>query len=223
MTNTLHAQTARANGAKSRGPVTAEGKARSAENARKHGLNARTFKLDSEEDQRAFAELEAELIETYIAVTPVQKRQATEMAIAMWRQRIVANMEMALISAIEQGEATANEGGAGLPSMNSVLRYRARIERDLKSARESLLQLQAARVKMFAHKMKKAKEFKELNVLGALRDELGDEGFTLFVKDCMNEPKPAPAAALQACDEPAMNREQRRRLEAMARKNNKKR
>lgn len=214
MTTSNQAQAARRNGAKSHGPITPEGKAASARNALKHGLSAKIFELIDPEEKRAFAEIEAELIETYIAVTPVQKRLVTELAIAMWRQRIVGNMEMALLNAMQRGEATANEGGAGLPSLNAIYRYRARIERDLKSARESLKELQAARVQMFNHKLKKAKEFKELKLLKGLRAEIGDEAFTSFCLDCTNEPKPSMP---EPENEPQLNREQRRRLEAMAR------
>ncbi|MFB3918407.1 MAG: hypothetical protein ACE14M_16885, partial [Terriglobales bacterium] len=41
---------ARENGRKSRGPITSEGKARSSQNALKHGLTARRVTINSEED-----------------------------------------------------------------------------------------------------------------------------------------------------------------------------
>lgn len=223
MTSPAQAEAARTNGTRSTGPTTPEGKARAAQNAIKHGLNAKRFELTDAADQAAFDEIEQELIQTYMAVTPVQKRQAGQMAIAMWRQTVVANMENALLVAIQAGEATANEGGAGLPSLNSIYRYRARIERDLKQATQMLKELQAARVQMLEAKMQKAKEFSGLNLLGQLRQELGEEGFAMFRADLTdqpanartNEPKPVPA---DAPDQPTFNRPSRRRMGKLARK-----
>jgi hypothetical protein len=55
------AQASRINGAKSRGPTTPEGKARSSQNALKHGLCAERFAVVGDEDAQAFAALEGEL------------------------------------------------------------------------------------------------------------------------------------------------------------------
>jgi hypothetical protein len=55
------AEASRKKGAKSRGPKTAEGKARSPQNALKHGLCARRFAVLGDEDLAAFDALEAAL------------------------------------------------------------------------------------------------------------------------------------------------------------------
>jgi hypothetical protein len=52
----------RANAARSTGPRTAEGKARSAQNARKHGFTASTFAVAGAEELDAVANLKADLI-----------------------------------------------------------------------------------------------------------------------------------------------------------------
>jgi hypothetical protein len=57
------AEASRKNGTKSRGPKTLEGKARSAQNALKHGMRAQKFLVLPDEDAAEFAALEAALKE----------------------------------------------------------------------------------------------------------------------------------------------------------------
>ena len=59
--SSARAEASRKNGARSRGPKTAEGKARSARNALKHGLRAEKYVVLPEEDADEFAGLEAEV------------------------------------------------------------------------------------------------------------------------------------------------------------------
>src|SRR5262245_57278317 len=56
------AEASRRNGAKSRGPRTLEGKARSAQNALKHGMRAEKYLVLPDEDAAEFAELETALV-----------------------------------------------------------------------------------------------------------------------------------------------------------------
>jgi hypothetical protein len=67
------AEASRRNGAKSRGPKTPEGKARSAQNALKHGFRAQKHSVLPDEDAAAFGALEAALIEE-LAPGPVGER-----------------------------------------------------------------------------------------------------------------------------------------------------
>ena len=55
----------RANASHSTGPKTPEGKARSSQNARKHGLRAESFTIVAIEDPESFAELRANAIAVY--------------------------------------------------------------------------------------------------------------------------------------------------------------
>jgi hypothetical protein len=83
--SSARAEASRKNGAKSRGPKTPEGKARSAQNALKHGLRAQKHVVLPEEDVDDFAELEAAMIEELAPVGPLQTVLARRVAVAAWR------------------------------------------------------------------------------------------------------------------------------------------
>src|SRR3979411_3186203 len=93
----LKSETARANGAKSHGPKTAEGKEASSRNAIKHGLTARhilILQCESPEDYRAML---AEHIVIHQPVTPPEKELVDQMTIARWRIRRFVAAETDLI------------------------------------------------------------------------------------------------------------------------------
>jgi hypothetical protein len=79
------AAASRQNGAKSRGPKTEDGKARSAQNALKHGLRAEKHLVLPDEDAAEFAELEAALVEELAPVGALQTVLARRVAVAAWR------------------------------------------------------------------------------------------------------------------------------------------
>jgi hypothetical protein len=58
------AEAARRNGAKSKGPVTAQGKAKSSRNAFRHGLCSKIL-IVADEDQEEFDELRDSYMETF--------------------------------------------------------------------------------------------------------------------------------------------------------------
>jgi hypothetical protein len=75
----------RRNGARSRGPKTAVGKARSSRNALKHGLCARKLLVLPEEDASQFQALEAALLEELAPVGALQAVLAQRVVSAAWR------------------------------------------------------------------------------------------------------------------------------------------
>ena len=88
--------TSRQNGAKSRGPVTPEGKARSSQNARKHGLCA-TFQALPNEDQAVFDALLASFEDSYRPATPLECELVRTLAILRWRLRRIPDLETAIL------------------------------------------------------------------------------------------------------------------------------
>jgi hypothetical protein len=106
------AEASRRNGAKSRGPRTAEGKARSAQNALRHGLRAEKFLVPLEEDTAAFEALQAALLAELTPVGAVQTVLAQRVVSAAWR--------LARADEIEAGvfrETRGRDGGLGLAAI----------------------------------------------------------------------------------------------------------
>jgi hypothetical protein len=89
------AEIARANGAKSNGPVTAEGKAISSRNSLKHGLTSSRVVL-SHESQEEYDSLESSFLRRFKPADEVETELVIEMAAARWRLRRVELMEDAL-------------------------------------------------------------------------------------------------------------------------------
>ncbi len=87
---------ARANGAKSRGPVTEEGKAKSSQNAFRHGAFAATVVLASE-SKYEFELLTSEFIQTYQPANPIEMKLVESMVAATWREQRVRQMEKELL------------------------------------------------------------------------------------------------------------------------------
>ena len=87
---------ARANGAKSHGPVTPEGKARSAMNAVTHGLTANALVLTTESKEK-FDALLASYRDEYSPQGQTENDLVEEMTTAKWLQRRSVAMITALL------------------------------------------------------------------------------------------------------------------------------
>ena len=92
-------EAARRNGARSRGPVTAEGKARSSRNALKHGLAALHHFVLEDEAPSELEELTARLMAECGPETEIEARLVKRMAIAFWKSERAERIEVALFDA----------------------------------------------------------------------------------------------------------------------------
>jgi hypothetical protein len=84
----------RTNGAKSRGPITEEGKQASSQNRLAHGFNSKRVVLPGE-SQEEFDELLASYLEEHQPETPTERTLIENMAIARWRQQRAWTLETA--------------------------------------------------------------------------------------------------------------------------------
>lgn len=126
------AEAARLNGKKSRGPVTPEGKRRSAMNALKHGLTADRFALAEGEDGAAFQELLERLTARYRPADEVAAHLVQRLASVMWRQYRGDRIEAQVLT--ERDFASDNLHAPKVwdaARFNAVQRYQARLDRML--------------------------------------------------------------------------------------------
>ena len=149
MISEKHSQAARINGARSRGPVTPEGKAISARNALRHGMLGRTLVLENE-CAETFKNHFYLLIERFGPVDDIEMSAIEEMAAAHWRLRRVMSMEQALLDAAilknpDDGSAEQLAAAFSDPANQSTLlllqRYEARFQSMYHRALRSLVVL----------------------------------------------------------------------------------
>jgi hypothetical protein len=162
MSSLLKSETARINGAKSHGPVTPEGKARSAANSRRHGLAAASILIDGESDE-LFQLLRADFMDQFQPQTAVETDLVDVMAIARWRLRRLLAIEahlfdMELVRGQKQIDAEFSDlepddrlawafqkmSDTGT-SLALVIRYEGSLNRSYDKALKHLLLLQSTR------------------------------------------------------------------------------
>jgi len=160
MVSNLKSETARANGAKSRGPTTDEGKEKSSRNAIKHGLTAGNgnILLDSE-DPDQFDEVLKKLHGIHEPATPAERDIVEEMFAARWRTRRMWTIETGLLNAeilAQAAKTDTSDPNIHLASAFRSLtddsrslalasRYEARLQRLYDHAYKTLRELQQAR------------------------------------------------------------------------------
>jgi hypothetical protein len=141
----------RANGAKSNGPVTEEGKARSSQNSLKHGLFSTTVVLPHE-NQEEFDQLHQSISNDIRPVSALERDLVQEMAASRWRLRRLQEMESALFlkatrehmealgAGADPAEARmlAYAGIAGSQSFRTLARYANQLRRAYEKAKDEL-------------------------------------------------------------------------------------
>jgi hypothetical protein len=141
------AAASRRNGAKSRGPKTPEGKARSAQNALKHGLRAQRCVVLPSEDAVEFEALEAALLEELAPEGALQSVLAQRVVAAAWRLGRAERLEAQLfaenhLSGRSIGLALIRDCN-GARSFATLLRYRGGTLAEFWRALRALKALQA--------------------------------------------------------------------------------
>ena len=135
----------RANAQHSTGPRTEEGKARSSQNALKHGCFSRDLKRAAErlgEDRAEFDNFAADLTAEYQPEGPEETLLVDRMAALWWRmQRLAAQQQVYLAESLKAATPLF-----ALAEVEACALHEARLDRMLRAARKDLLAHQAWRL-----------------------------------------------------------------------------
>jgi hypothetical protein len=146
-------QASKTNGARSRGPVTPQGKRNSSRNSTRHGLLAQTVVLEEECADR-FQDLLASFMNEYRPRTASQVALVETMAVTRWRQSRVWRAQKTSMDRdiAAQGRSAGRNSRALLALLGSpervshqetLLRYELAFERQFNRALANLLRLQS--------------------------------------------------------------------------------
>jgi hypothetical protein len=118
----------RANGAKSRGPRTADGKARASQNALKHGMCAKKFLLLPDDSRAEFAALESALLQDLRPEGALETLLARRLIAAAWRLARADRLEFEILIDGDlresPGRVLTRDGGAER-AFATLVRYRS--------------------------------------------------------------------------------------------------
>src|SRR3954454_22769296 len=139
------ADASRANGARSRGPATPEGKARSALNGTRHGLRGTIFALLPSEDTAAWAAVLDGYLARFRPDDEAELACVERLAACDWREARLLRLEAETLFG---GRADTADPDQRLGWSRTLPRYAAAIRRDRKEALEQLETLRAARPRL---------------------------------------------------------------------------
>jgi hypothetical protein len=143
-------EASRRNGARSRGPVTEDGKAKASRNALKHGLTATQHLVLEEEEPEALDALVGQMLDETGATTEIEARLARRLAIAFWKCERADRIETALFAAAPKIRPPAHgfqwEEADPLTTFdvrrfNAVRGYQAQQSREIRSCLKELHEL----------------------------------------------------------------------------------
>jgi hypothetical protein len=147
-------EASRANGRRSQGPVTPEGKARSSQNAFRHGLLATCVVLADEEAPYFQLYLDQH-IARFLPADDVEMNVVEEMVSAAWRERRSTGLQTMFFDiGLPDGESSGNEAQDILDSVNKLAespavrllhRYEVHYHRVYHRCLDSLIKLQKSR------------------------------------------------------------------------------
>jgi hypothetical protein len=146
MSSLRRINSSRANGARSRGPITPQGKERSSANALRHGLLAKCVVLENESSE-CFDDLVTQHIEHFAPADGVEFGMIEEMAVAHWRLRRACAIEDRLLEMAIQNQPPGDEAAridaalvelAASPALNLLHRYEAGLLRSYQRALDNL-------------------------------------------------------------------------------------
>jgi hypothetical protein len=142
----------RANGARSKGPITPAGKSRSSKNATRHGLFAKCVVLDCE-SREDFDSLLGDFVARFRPADDVELGLVEEMLSAFWRQRRIWAIETRIMDDAISTQPPDNDDMSRLtdaftavaaqPNLGLIHRYETRLHRIFQRALANLIQMRS--------------------------------------------------------------------------------
>ena len=197
--STLKSKTARANGAKSRGPVTPAGRARSSRNSVRHGLAAPPAALPpaaivlATESRQDFQLLLDSYVAQFAPAPGLETELVAALATTRWRLRRLQTIETTLLGneIVRRAEYIEDEFGEmnQEPSNDDRLAYTFKKLADNSQSLALLIRYEGALQRSYD------RSFKQLHLLQSARRHTGP-------RPQPNEPKPAATVLIPALLEP---------------------
>ncbi|MEJ7605691.1 MAG: hypothetical protein WKF37_05365 [Bryobacteraceae bacterium] len=194
-------EASRRNGAKSKGPVTEEGKAVSSRNATTHALTTEHLVILRNEDSSEFDGFHVQCVEHFQPLCPMESDLVFEIAAARWRLRRILGIETSVMDRkmtdleedfeelFEKGseqlrQAHAFQSLANNQVLTALARYETRVRQSYEKAVNDLRRMQAERRKA--------------------ETPSANQSSKVIVMPVQNEPKPDPrrTASLLLQNEP---------------------
>lgn len=203
-------EAARTNGAKSQGPVTEEGKARSSRNAQSHGLCSEVVVMEGE-SQEAFDALAAAIFASHVPVTIEEADLVFEIAANRWRLRRCMEMEKALFEEAKDRLRTDKEspitderivhrkalaGVTDSSAMKQLHRYNSRLRRAAEKAEQEFRSLRLQRIELEIELSRQEAEQERLAAEAAKAQRASSQAPTQSKQEALgSQPQTRPAHA----------------------------
>jgi hypothetical protein len=155
------------NATHSTGPRTEEGKARSSQNAIKHGLTSNKCLLLPDEDEEEFRRFEAGLKHTYMPLNYVEAELVDDIISIQWRRKRATALEARILSA-ENPDFRA---------LNNISLIANRLKREFSATHKELMQLQVDREKTFEKNLEAAAALRRADLILKRTTDLAANGF----------------------------------------------
>ena len=168
----------RENAQHSTGPITPEGKARSSQNALKHGLSAKAIMLPSD-DPAAFQRHLDSFVNEYQPQGPTEQQLVRTLANNSWHLDRVNRLEEALFTHPDENLTLDSQ----MRSLTSLSTHRHRLTRGFESTLKQLRQLQKERRSDELGHLWKASRLSALAEHKGLPCNPSEDGFVLTEKD----------------------------------------
>ena len=197
-----------------RGPKTPEGKARSRMNAVRHGLRARTFALLPEESPAEWALHLADLRACYGPVDAAEEKLVAAIAAAMWNEIRADRTLVETMARIPHGADLGEPAHAR--AMGTALRYMSAAGMATQRAQRAFLAHRKAKRQGLV--LPAAEPAQPLALEIRTYDLSASSAAQSAAADRTNDfAEPSRPRRVPPTEVPSLNRQQRRRLEALAR------